>query len=645
MAKRTNRTKADRIRAAYRLLGLEPGTATQRDARRAYRQKAQTVHPDHRPDSEKERANAEMAALTEALDLVLEHIKSGGRLDEADAVGPVPRTGSRFTIHEVQAPAGTGKTTQWAAAMSRQPRAPQGLTRRDTFQWPPTFPRHMVYAAPTIDLLKEVAAALAKVGVEATLIHSGNAKGLVNQALARYFNRTASGDDAVLLITHAALMDMPHRLIMPAKKGQPERVVFDRSQWDLVIDEAPEIITFYPEAWPLTHRVISERVISLDWSDKLYQLLPKSEAAEIFFRMLAGDIPHDTNIGDGTREVAKALTTPSRLVLVNKAQWDDLEYRDAAGHSLNPYSQMIYGGAVDVLVITTPLAVNQYRSVTVMGARLDTSLYHLIWSRLFNVEWAKHPLQAQLSPVHRNGRRLRLHYMVDEAATREMLTRQAEGGGTMFQAFASRVGDFFNPSVGAKPRNRQFIWSAPLDRGSVYGVKDAFWRDLVPPRTSSRPGKRHFDPDLRLSGKAMGQNKYMKYHNAVLLNVVNFSPNQWLMMRGLGLTDAQIYRAQAHNVAYQDLLRCSIRDTKARDVVNGIVIDRATALDIGGDFPGCILRPMEDAPQRAKAKRRGRKADPNDARTDAEKNRERQRRWAAKQRTAKQRAKEQAAGA
>ena len=109
----------------------------------------------------------------------------------------------------------------------------------------------------------------------------------------------------------------------------------------------------------------------------------------------------------------------------------------------------------------------------------------------------------------------------------------------------------------------------------------------------------------RLSGRSAGQNRFLKYHNAVLLNVVNFSPDQYVMLHSVGLTDAEIYRAQAHNVAYQDLLRGSMRMTGVRDAFNGIVIDRATALDIGGEFPGCSLHQLPDAPKRAGRKRPG----------------------------------------
>ena len=213
----------------------------------------------------------------------------------------------------------------------------------------------------------------------------------------------------------------------------------------------------------------------------------------------------------------------------------------------------------------------------------------------------------------------------------------------MFAAMAKRVSDFFAPpkASGVKPpRNRQFIWSAPLDRGSIYGVKDTFFRELrgrAKTKISSRPGTRPFDPDLRLSGRSAGQNRFLKYHNAVLLNVVNFSPNQYVMLHSVGLTDAEIYRAQAHNVAYQDLLRGSMRMTALRDAFNGIVIDRATALDIGGEFPGCSLHQLPDAPKRAGRKRPGpaRKA-------GAMSGAERQRRYQARMRVARQRAKERA---
>jgi hypothetical protein len=102
-----------------------------------------------------------------------------------------------------------------------------------------------------------------------------------------------------------------------------------------------------------------------------------------------------------------------------------------------------------------------------MGARADQTMMHLLWSRLFGQRFANHPLQRGLPTHHVNGHLLTLKYFWQNRATRSMLAKKAEGGGTMQTAMCRSVAEHHG--------TRQFLWSLPQPRDHG-GVKDRFWQ-------------------------------------------------------------------------------------------------------------------------------------------------------------------------
>jgi hypothetical protein len=142
--------------------------------------------------------------------------------------------------------------------------------------------------------------------------------------------------------------------------------------------------------------------------------------------------------------------------------------------------------------------------------------------------------------------------------------------------------------------------------GSLHGVKNEFFE----PMAKAGAGNRPFDSRLRLPGRTHGLNRFRAFDNAALLSVVNFTPNQYEMLHQLGLSDAEIDRSFGHNIVYQDALRCSLRERDLRTRVNIVVVDRATADDLGAEFPGCTVKalPLELVPTPAIRRKPGPKA-------------------------------------
>ena len=114
----------------------------------------------------------------------------------------------------------------------------------------------------------------------------------------------------------------------------------------------------------------------------------------------------------------------------------------------------------------------------------------------------RHPLQAGLPSEHTNGHRLTLRYFFEDRATRAMLSRRAQSGGTMQQAMCRSVAEHY--------KGRPFLWSLPQS-GADGGVRDNFWK--------VEDGA--FRPKLRLPGRSFGLNQWREHHNLALLSVIN----------------------------------------------------------------------------------------------------------------------------
>jgi hypothetical protein len=558
----------DRYLAALAELGLQPGASIE-EVRKAWKAVFRTVHPDLYPnDPEKlERAKA----INNARDELEAMSKAGLLVRFAKLADYDRRTGSTegtkstrsflLDIFVIVAPAGFGKTYSWARA--QRPRGGGGLIigRGHT--------AHVILASPTVDLIDQTLAMLVANGVSyATALHSRNTTKGVHRAVAAYHDKISADADAILLISHAEILHHP----LPP---EPE-------DWDLVFDEMPECISFLSIDAPFTHRHITrylraEEALSLG----LYQLVPKDDAAMTrLIRMAGNRNPHDGAL-EYFKPMAAAIVS-GHVLLVPKVQYDDLTADEWPEH---------FAGHLDILVIVPPVWFRNYRSVTMMGARAYSHFTSLVWSRLWKVNFIDDD-RFKLPKKHgrTQSRLLTIHYIFEERTSRGFLAKVAQRGGTLFSAACEAVAKFY--------KSEDFLWSAPRPgEDKMYGVEDRFWKK-----------RGAFRPSLRLPGKTHGLNKpeYMEVHNVALMSVVQFTPNQFTLLHTLGLTDEQINKAVSFDVAYQDMMRCSLRQDRdgmppripVRDLTHAVhvtVMDRQTAEDIAREFTGCKVRPYPKA--------------------------------------------------
>jgi hypothetical protein len=462
----------------------------------------------------------------------------------------------------VVAPAGMGKTHHWTRTTARRgERRPAILA--------PGEPLHIILAGPTIDLIEQIATDLAANGLRApvvTTLHSRNTKGGITPAMKKYYAEVEPERDAILLVSHSAILANP----LPPEPGE----------WHLVFDEMPECIKFLQIDGQVTYNHLCRIIEATPLGNTgLVALSPHGDLRSMaWLARIAINQPTDGGLVH-YQDLALALLH-GHAVFCPQNQWEELTVTQWV-----PGVCSQHNGHLDVLILVPPHWFRLFRSVTMMGASRLSHLTALLWNRIWQVEFRDDPRNG-LPRHHTAGqcRRLTIHWLFKERATRAFLARKAATGETMFLATCAAVASFYG--------DREFLWSAPQPgEDREHGVANDFWM---------KRGKA-FSPLLRLPGRTHGLNRpeFLRTHAAALLSVVNLTPAQFDLLHLFSLTDEEIDRALAFDVAYQDMARCAIRLTNEHTDCPITVLDEPTALDIALRFPGCrvLAYPSDLVPQ------------------------------------------------
>jgi hypothetical protein len=301
----------------YEVLGLPPD-ADRAAAKAAYRKLAMQYHPDRNP------GNADAAERMKDINDAHEAITKGRPWDGEYA----------FIIQIVVAIAGAGKTREYARRLAAQIQA------------------HVIFAAPTIQLIREIEEWLSKfnASVPVATVHSGDGGRSVQDRIGKWFDQQMKNPDprgGILVASHAAVLGMVPPLTA--------------STFDLVIDEIPDVFSFRLKQIGFTHWWLTQYVSATAYRPGVLRLQPKDIAGPAYekLRWIARNRPFDEGQAVYS-ELAAAVVNPHKLVLVLEAQWRDL---------VDPHSLRAFGGELDVLTILHPDRFRAWRSTTLMGAR------------------------------------------------------------------------------------------------------------------------------------------------------------------------------------------------------------------------------------------------------------------------------------
>lgn len=500
-----------------------------------------------------------------------------GGLPLPDEAGQDTRA-KRLSIQLVDAAAGAQKTRSLIAYLADKHVAGETL--------------HMMVASPTTKLAGQTARGLVEAGVPqhaVKIITHETSKKTVRMQLQAVLQKTRPDDSMVILCTHAAMqldrpnlteqVDDPRDLEAAKREGrkpkQTERVIWDPKEWDLTWDEAPEILAFentpvpslqwtwgaFVEAVPDKE---FDRVVELkprrDWDDRQYE---RSEApfgtnrdGEAYMpvdmlQFWSRNKPHDCMIAPVSKLLG-AIAAPHKRVLVSKEQWLDLTENRFGTKDADGYMY----GTLDSLVVTDPQHFGDFRSQTILGARLMDTMAVVLWDRLWGFDSLPHPIAAGLPKDH-STKRLTVHYVFESPVSRTWLMQRDTEGRTLFQAACLGIAKHLQSlKKGKAGDSEKPWWNAPLPGvDKDHGVA----ADFFAPLAHQHKVDDWLPRDHRLPGKVHGRNDWLAVHRMVLVNVLKFSPPQYDLLLRIGLTDLQIERAFAYNENYQSAMRTNLR--------------------------------------------------------------------------------------
>ena len=455
------------------------------------------------------------------------------------------------TFYGVSAPLGSGKTSVALDYAGQQAMDGQKI----------------VIVQPSINLIEQSLDIFRKrsLDVPVQAIHSecGSA-GKVGKAITAHTRQSSDGQ--VLFITHSALMACPY---------------WDRrSEWHLIIDEAPQVFFSTEMTLPATYKVLFP-ALRIEPINIRYSNLKPGDTS--LLEEIAVNRNHDQVYGL-FQELAARLISGNWDIYVLNEQWE----RFQSGH--------LTDGKLLVFGLIEPPVFGGFASTTIMSANLEQTLIyrHLIEKgyQCLDHSWISDHLRYT---KHNNGEILTIHYAVEDGnwskRRRDDVVQVGEKQCSVNELIVYGTQKLF--------RNQEFVWLTNKD----IETKDPF------------NGQGH-----RLPHSPHGLNNFQHIHNAAILPALNPSPALYSFLQEIDHLDPdEVRQSVYHEAVYQAAGRISLRNPDDLNPKNVVVADLAAAENLKGLFPGSNLKRLPFADRISPNKKAGRKRiHANDAARKAE---------------------------
>lgn len=334
----------------------------------------------------------------------------------------------------------------------------------------------------------------------------------------------------VVMATHQALPRIPF--------------LSNASSWHLLIDEVPQVDREQAHIVPSTHPLITDH-IQVAQHDGIYGRVQLNNAEAV--QTLARN-PDEDELLENFRETAALLTTKHWRSYVHLEQYHKLLVGKAK--SLNVHS------------VLAPSVVDGFASVLVAGANFkDTGMFAL-WSKMGITFTPDVELDKGLRyRSHGNGGLATIHFALDRNWSRYLLEQSTDGKPNL-----ERLRDAAKLVI----QDREFLWQANKS------VPDTF-----------------FKGGHRLPNNPLGLNEFDTVHDVVFLSALNPSPAHARFLQSRGLTTDEIDRQGYCGVAYQAVMRTSLRDAADTNLKNIIVPDERLALYLVEMLPAATLQRLD----------------------------------------------------
>jgi hypothetical protein len=197
-----------------------------------------------------------------------------------------------------------------------------------------------------------------------------------------------------------------------------------------------------------------------------------------------------------------------------------------------------------------------------MGANFEQSMLYKYWSDYCGVKFQSFtPIVIKLRYIkYINGDRLTIRYL-QEANWSKTASKKSTNGESYLEKHTKTVREFMG------------------DNDFLYMTNNS--------------DKTEFEKGIKAPVICHGMNQYQHIDNIYFSPALNNQPKHNAMLVDLGINIDFIKDAMAHEVAYQAIMRTSLRNPNSNALVNAVVIDKSTAEFIAGLFPNCHIAEID----------------------------------------------------
>ncbi len=421
---------------------------------------------------------------------------------------------SKNVIHYVSAPCSTGKTHAACRYIADN-----------------EYVRNHLYIAPSLRLLNEIKATLQCMGVQAKVISSETHPKCVKRSIIE-LTKSALDCGCVLLITWKAFIDLPY---------------FNRrDNWKIVVDELPQVDSFYRMMLPRNYGFITEHLEIFPTHHAGLSLVKAKNAGRLK-RLL--DAPLD-EVHELFRALFRHVLSSNKSVYVDTDSWHRVV-------ELNDVSDQHEKNTIYFLSMLKP---DPLIGTVLLSANLEDSMLFR-WFKEQGVRFTEeNGIARKLRKTPEDlGERIRISYFITgRHMSKTLSAKEAKDGGTLID----RMDELALQEFG----DERFVYISNNDRSS----------DLIDNAPNATPA-----PVV-----SNGLNSLQDHHNIYFSASLNREPKHFAMLKGVGLTSKLVHKSTAHETCYQGVMRTSLRNPGSTEKVHAIVPDQSTAERLGG-LLGC----------------------------------------------------------
>ena len=248
--------------------------------------------------------------------------------------------------------------------------------------------------------------------------------------------------------------------------------------------------------------------------------------------------------------------SPNRTVFVCAKSWArtvEKEKIEIKRSRVNPGEYESETDKANRLYFLTMLNPSAFRDIILLGANLTDSLLYKWLTKYHGVHFREH--KDIMSRLRRNpveNKDVEIHYFVPGRHFSKNLGKK-----TGLKTDMNSLIDTMDERTLGLFRGEPALYVANVGRKSEIIDKSGNFKPI--------PVVSH------------GLNDWQGYHNIYISAAVNRQPKHFAMLEALGLSASEVHRGCAYEMAYQNVMRSSLRDPQSRNKVRVLAPDQPTA--------------------------------------------------------------------